>query len=62
MKNSIVTLKIGRMTWNVKTNAKGVASFNLYKLSKKGNFKAIITYRGNSYYNRVAKAVYVRVV
>lgn len=62
MKNTLVTVKIGKLTWNARTNAKGVAAFNLAKLNKKANYKATIIYKGNNYYNKVSKTVYIRVV
>lgn len=62
MRNTLVTIKVGKITLNARTNAKGVATFNLAKLNKKGNYKTVITYKGNNYYNKATRTVYIRIV
>jgi hypothetical protein len=52
-----VTLKIGKKTFKAKTNAKGKATFKIKKLTKKGKFKAAVSFKGNKYYNNVSKKV-----
>jgi hypothetical protein len=52
-----VTLKIKGKTYKSKTNSKGKAVFKIKKLTKKGKFKATITYKGNYLYNKVTKKV-----
>ena len=47
--NQKVTIKINKKTYNVKTNAKGVAKVKL-KL-KKGTYKVKMTYNGNNVYS-----------
>ena len=62
MKSVKVSLKIkGKKVINVKTNAKGKATFKIKKLTKKGTYKATVTYKGNAYYNKVVKKVKIRV-
>ena len=51
MKNTYVTLKVNKKTYNVKTNAKGQATFKITNLNKKGTFTAEVKYAGNSCYN-----------
>ena len=61
MKNTKVTLKVKGKTYAAKTNSKGKATFKLTKLTKKGTFKATVTYKGNKYFNKVAKKVKIKV-
>ena len=55
LKNKKVTLKVKGKTYTAKTNSKGVATLKLSKLTKKGTFTAVVTYKGNKYYNKVTK-------
>ena len=61
MKKTKVTLKIRGKTISAKTNFKGKATFKITNLKKKGNFKAIIRYGGDKYYNKVIKKVKIKV-
>jgi predicted outer membrane repeat protein len=60
IKNAKVTIKI-KKTFKATTNAKGKATFKIKKLTKKGTFKATITYKGNAYYNKVTKTVKIKI-
>ena len=62
IKNAKVTLKVNKKTYTAKTNKKGVAIFKITKLTKKGTFKATITYKGDAYYNKVTKKVNIKCV
>ncbi len=55
-----ITFKVNKKTYNVKTNANGVAKIKL-KL-KKGTYKVVMNYRGNSQYNAAKKTtkIYVK--
>ena len=55
IKNTKITLKVNGKTYSAKTNTKGIATFKITKLNKKGKFTANIKYMGNNYYN--AKSV-----
>ena len=61
MKNTKVTIKVKGKTYTAKTNSKGQATFKITKLTKKGTFKAVITYKGDKYYNKVTKNVNIKV-
>ena len=61
MKNVKVTIKVNKKTYSAKTNTKGVATFKITKLIKKGTFKATITYSGDKYYNKVTKKVKITI-
>jgi predicted outer membrane repeat protein len=60
IKKAKVTIKVGKKTYTAKTNAKGKATFKIKKLTKKGTYKATITYKGNAYYNKVTKKVKIK--
>ena len=60
MKYKKVTLKVNGKTYTAKTNAKGQATFKITKLTKKGTFKATITYKGSAYYNKVTRNINIK--
>ena len=55
MKNTKVTLKVNKKTFTAKTNSKGIATFKITNLKKKGSFTAVVTYAATKYYNKVVK-------
>ena len=55
MKKVKVKLKVKGKTYKATTNSKGKAVFKIKKLSKKGKYKATVTYKGNKFYNKVTK-------
>lgn len=61
MKNTKVTLKVNKKTYTAKTNKKGVATFKITKLTKKGKYTATVTYKGSSYYNKLTKKVKITI-
>ena len=61
IKNAKVTLKVNGKKYKATTNSKGKATFKITKLSKRGSFKATVTYNGNIKYNKVAKNVKITV-
>ena len=56
-KNIPVTLKVNGKLFKAKTNNKGKATFKITKLNKKAKYNAMITYKGNMYYNKVIKKI-----
>ena len=48
-------------TYTAKTNSKGVATFKLTKLTKKGKYNAVITFAGDKYYKKATKKAKVTV-
>ena len=61
LKNKKVTLKVNKKTYTAKTNSKGKATFKITKLSKKGTYKAVIKYAGDSCYKAVSKTIKITV-
>ena len=61
IKKAKVTIKVGKKTFKATTNAKGKAVFKLKKLTKKAKYNAKITYKGNSYFNKVTKKVKITI-
>ena len=55
MKNTKVTLKVNKKTFKATTNSKGVATFKITNLKKKGKYTAVVTYAGSKYYNKATK-------
>ena len=51
MKKTKVTLIVNKIKYSTKTNNKGVATFKLTKLTKKGKYKAVVKYAGDKCYN-----------
>ena len=62
MTKSVVYLKVGGKTYKAHANSQGKATFKITKLNNKRTFKATITYKGNSYYNKVTKKATIKVV
>ena len=62
IKNTKVYLKVKGKTYVAKTNSKGKATFKITKLAKMGMFKASVTFKGNKYYNKLAKKVNIIVM
>ena len=60
MKNTKLTLKIGKKTYTAKTNKKGVATFKV-KLTKKGKNTATLKFAGNKYFKALSKKVKITV-
>ena len=55
-----VTIKVNKKTYTAYTTTKGVATFKLNKLTKKGKYTATVNFGGNPDYNK-AKSVNVKI-
>ena len=51
MKSAKITITVNKKTYTAKTNAKGVATFKLTKLTKKGKYSATVKFVGDKCYN-----------
>ena len=61
IKNLKCTLILNGKKYAAKTNTKGVATFKITKLFKKGYFKGTVKFSGNNYYKAVNKNVKIKV-
>ena len=61
MKKVKVYLKVKGKTYAAKTNSKGKSTFKITKLTKKGKYTGVVTYKGNAYYNKLAKKVKIKI-
>ena len=55
LKNKKVTLKVKGKTYTAKTNKKGIATFKITKLTKKGTFKYTVKFAGDKAYKTTNK-------
>ncbi len=60
LKNTKITVKIGKKTYTATTNNKGTAIVNI-KLNKKGKYTATIQYAGNKYYKPIKKKIIITI-
>lgn len=51
LNKAVIKLKIKGKTYTVKTNKKGIGTFKIKNLNKKGKYKGIITFPTTKYYN-----------
>ena len=61
LKNTWITLKIKGKLFKAKTNSKGRATFKITKFYKKGNFKAVIKFKGSKKYNPISKKINIKI-
>ena len=61
IKNALVYLKVNGITYKATTNAKGIATFKMAKLTKAGNYRATVTFNGNAFYDKATKSVQITV-
>ena len=61
IKGKKLTIRINGKTYSATTNKKGVATFKITKLSKKGTFKSKVTFKGDKWYKAVSKVVKIKV-
>ena len=61
IKDAKLTLKLGKKTYSAKTNEKGKATFKIKKLTRKGKYKATVTYAGSSTYESLKKKVRITI-
>lgn len=61
MKKTKVYITVNKKTYYAKTTSKGVATFKITKLTKKGKYTAIITYKGDACYNKLTQKVKIKI-
>ncbi len=60
LKGKKLTIKVNGKTYKATTNKKGVATFKITKLSKKGTYKSKIVFKGDKWYKGVSKVVKIK--
>ena len=60
LKGKKITIKVNGKTYSATTNKKGVATFKITKLSKKGTYKSKIVFKGDKWYKGVSKVVKIK--
>lgn len=60
-KNIRLTLKVNGKTFAARTNSKGIATFKITNLKKKGSFKATVAFAGSKFYNKITKTAKITV-
>ena len=60
LKGKKITIKVNGKTYMATTNKKGVATFKITKLSKKGTYKSKIVFKGDKWYKGVSKVVKIK--
>ncbi|MBE6500389.1 MAG: CAP domain-containing protein [Methanobrevibacter thaueri] len=61
IKNTNVYLKIGKKTFNAKTDNNGKATFLIKKLTKKGKYSGTFSFKGSKYYYAITKKLSVTI-
>ena len=61
LKKTIVYLRVNGRTFRATTSTRGIATFKITNLKKRGKFLAIMTYRGNAYYLKSTRRVYLTI-
>lgn len=61
LKGKKLTIKVKGKTYKATTNKKGIATFKITKLSKKGTYKSKIVFKGDKYYKAISKTVKIKV-
>ncbi len=61
IKKAQITLKVNGETYEATTNSKGKATFEIAELTKKGTYKATVTFKGDAYYKKATKKVNIKV-
>ena len=60
LKGKKITIKVNGKTYKATTNKKGVATFKITKLSKKGTYKSKIVFKGDKWYKGVSKVIKIK--
>ncbi len=61
LKGKKLTIKVKGKTYTATTNKKGVATFKITKLSKKGTYKSKIVFKGDKWYKAISKTVKIKI-
>ncbi len=61
IKSAKLTISVNGKKYSARTNSKGLATFKITKLTKRGTYTATVKYNGNKYYKTASTKIKIRI-